>query len=135
MTETELKKMSRGELLQMLILQSDENTALKNKVEELEQQAQKREILIGESGTIAEAALKLSGIFEAADRAVGEYQENIRRLSADSAAVAKARLDEVEKKANALLAKAEIKAAQREKEAEQALLEYKKELKRLGEIK
>ena len=133
MTETELKKMSRGELLQMLILQSDENTALKNKVEELEKQAQKREILIGESGTIAEAALKLSGIFEAADRAVGEYQENIRRLSADSAAVAKARLDEVEKKANALLAKAEIKAAQREKEAEQALLEYKKELKRLGE--
>ena len=50
MTETELKKMSRSELLQMLILQSDENTALKNRVEELEKQIEKREILIGQSG-------------------------------------------------------------------------------------
>ena len=52
MTETELKKMSRSELLQMLILQSDENTALKNRVEELEKQIEKREILIGQSGFV-----------------------------------------------------------------------------------
>ena len=115
MTETELKKMSRSELLQMLILQSDENTALKNRVEELEKQIEKREILIGQSGSIAEAALKLS---EAADRAVAEYQNGIRRLNAEQQVFLKAKREEAEKEAAAIVLKAKVQADKSRQEAE-----------------
>lgn len=118
MTETELKKMSRSELLQMLILQSDENTALKSRVEELEKQIEKREILIGQSGSIAEAALKLSGIFEAADRAVAEYQNGIRRLNAEQQVFLKAKREEAEKEAAAIVLKAKVQADKSRQEAE-----------------
>lgn len=48
--------------------------------ETLEQERSSRRIELDEAGTIAEAALKLSGIFEAAQDAADRYMENIRLL-------------------------------------------------------
>jgi hypothetical protein len=41
-------------------------------------QLNKREIAIESAGSIAEAALKLNGVFEAAQKAADQYLENVR---------------------------------------------------------
>lgn len=78
MTEKELHKLKRGELLEMMLAQSREIDALRARVSELEERLADREIRIRESGSIAEAALKLNGIFEAAQAAADQYMENVR---------------------------------------------------------
>ena len=78
MTEKELHKLKRGELLEMMLAQSREIDTLRAKVRELEVKLADREIRIQESGSIAEAALKINGIFEAAQAAADQYIENVR---------------------------------------------------------
>lgn len=80
MTEKELHKLKRAELLEMMLAQSREIEALRARIETLEIKLADREIRIRESGSIAEAALKLNGIFEAAQAAADQYLENVRRL-------------------------------------------------------
>ena len=80
MTEKELRRLSRAELLEMLLAQTEENRQLKRELKEARDALSNRQIAIEESGTMAEAALKLNGVFEAADRAVQQYLENIERV-------------------------------------------------------
>lgn len=79
MTEKELRRLSRAELLEMLLAQTEENRQLKKELQEAEEALEDRRIAIEESGTMAEAALRLNGVFEAADRAVQQYLENKER--------------------------------------------------------
>ena len=81
MTDKELRKLKRTDLLEFLIEQSKEVESLKKRIEELEAELADRRLLIYKSGSIAEAALKLNGVFEAAEAAAQEYLENIRRIS------------------------------------------------------
>lgn len=83
MTDKELKRLNRAELLEMLIEQIKENEDLRSQLEEANEKLSRRRIAVESSGSIAEAALKLNGVFEAAERAAEQYLENIRR-SADS---------------------------------------------------
>ena len=77
MTDRELRKLSRKDLLEMLLIQSRELTRVKQELEEANAQLQQRRIAISQSGSIAEAALKLNGIFEAAQAAADQYLENM----------------------------------------------------------
>ena len=81
MTERQLRKASRLDLLKLLLEQRKENEALAQQISDLEKRLQRRQIDIDQSGTLAEAALKLRGIFEAAETACQYYTENIRALS------------------------------------------------------
>ena len=63
------KRLSRAELLEMLIEQSKEVESLKKKVDELQKQLDDRTIQLQQTGSIAEAALALNDIFKAADQA------------------------------------------------------------------
>lgn len=88
MKEKPIKKMNREELLELLIQYSEEKEALEVRVMQLEEklaETQKklddRTIAITEAGSIAEASLKLNGIFEAAQRAADQYLENIQQMS------------------------------------------------------
>ena len=81
MTDKELRKLKRTDLLELLIEQSKEVESLKQRIGELEAELADRRLLIYKSGSIAEAALKLNGVFEAAEAAAQEYLENIRRIS------------------------------------------------------
>lgn len=78
MTDKELKRLRRGELLELLVEQGRQVEQLKRELEEARQALASREIAIREAGTLAEAALKLNGVFEAADAAVKQYMENLK---------------------------------------------------------
>ena len=81
MTDTELRKLGRRELLQLLLEQGRELEALKALLEGTQAQLRSREIYIDKAGSIAEAAMGLNGVFEAAQNAAQQYLENIRRQS------------------------------------------------------
>lgn len=84
MTDKELRRLSRGELLEMLLAQIEKNEQLEQRLKEAENALADRRIVIEQAGTLAEAALKLNGVFEAADRAARQYLENIRGMEPES---------------------------------------------------
>ena len=81
MTNRELRRLSRRELLTILIEQLEENEKLRSSLEKAEMELQNRQIILEQAGTMAEAALQLSGVFEAADRAAKQYLENVRWMA------------------------------------------------------
>ena len=81
MTERQLRKASRLDLLKLLLEQRKENETLRQQISQMGEHLQQRQIAIDQSGTLAEAALKLSGIFDAAETACQYYTDNIRALS------------------------------------------------------
>lgn len=81
MTEKEMRKLSRGDLLEMLIAQSQELQTCKEKLAAAETALLNRQIQIDNAGSIAEASLALNGVFNAAELACQQYMENIRLLS------------------------------------------------------
>ncbi len=83
MTEKEMKRLKRAELLEMLVEQMKENERLKEQLREKEEELQNRKIKIDQAGSIAEAALALNGVFEAAQAAAQQYLESIQQESGD----------------------------------------------------
>ena len=113
MTDKELRKLNRRELLQLMLDQGKETLELRQSLEEtcaeletlqsnyerlkkrldqkdiqirqltetLEAERTKREIELEEAGSIAEAALRLNGVFEAAQAAAEQYLYNVRLAS------------------------------------------------------
>lgn len=82
MTDKELHRLSRKELLEMLLAQTQENEKLKEELRRAERQLSDRRLLQENAGSMAEAAMRLNAVFEAADRAAQQYLENVR-LSAE----------------------------------------------------
>ena len=83
MQDNDLKRLNRAQLLQMLLEQSVELEQTKRQLQLAQAQLHQRQIDIDRAGSIAEAALALSGVFEAAQDAVDQYLENLRRMPAD----------------------------------------------------
>lgn len=84
MTDKELRRLSRAELLEMLLVEIEKNQELKKQLQEAREALADRRIGIEQAGTMAEAALRLNGVFEAADRAAAQYLENIRQMEQKS---------------------------------------------------
>ncbi|MBR2811224.1 MAG: hypothetical protein IKD69_07575 [Solobacterium sp.] len=81
MQDRDLQKLKRADLLEMLVELSKENDALKRELEEAQRKLEDRNIILREAGNIAEASLRLNGVFDAAQKAAEQYLENVRRLS------------------------------------------------------
>ena len=81
MTDRELRKLSRAELLELLLEESRENERLRAQLQEMNEKLADRAIRIERAGSIAEAALQLNGVFQAAEEAAAQYLENVRRLA------------------------------------------------------
>lgn len=81
MTDKELRKLSRAELLEMLLIQSKEVERLRSELDETNRKLNDKKILLENSGSIAEAALKLNKVFEVAQTAADQYLENIKQLN------------------------------------------------------
>ena len=81
MTDKELRKLSRSELLELLIDQMKENERLRLKLKKAYRQLHDRKIVMEQAGSIAEAALQLNGVFEAAQAAAEQYLESLEYLS------------------------------------------------------
>ena len=97
MTDKELRRLSRSELLEMLIAQTEENDRLKIRLEQAEAQLRDRRIAIDKAGSLAEAALSLNGVFQAAEAAAQQYLENIQRISGQQDTICRSMKEKTEK--------------------------------------
>lgn len=80
----DLRKLNRVQLLRLLRDATEENerlstelAATKERLEEAEQRLEDRRIAIADSESLAEASLRLSGIFAAAQHAIDLYGYNV----------------------------------------------------------
>lgn len=116
MTDRELKKLSRTDLLELLISESRENEQLRARLDQAEQQLQSRAIAVEKAGSLAEASIQLSGVFQAAQDSAAMYLENIQALSSHQEEICAQLEDESRREAECRLAEADRKC--REMEAE-----------------
>ncbi len=80
MTDKELKRLSRTELLELLLQQTRERERLEKELEETRQMLDDRQLRLEKAGDIAHAALEINGVMEAAQAAARQYLENVERL-------------------------------------------------------
>lgn len=80
MTRRELQKLSRADLLELLVAQVKENDRLREQLAAAQEELADRQIRIDRAGSIAEAALQLNRVFEAAQLAADQYLENVHGL-------------------------------------------------------
>ena len=73
-----LRTFSKLQLLELLAQQERELQILRKELEEKNAELEDRRIAMQECGSIAEAALKLNGIFEAAQQAADQYLESLK---------------------------------------------------------
>ena len=99
MTEKELRKLNRYQLLELLMIQTQRAEELQTKLDELEAKVSDREIRLSTIGSIAEASLQLGGVFEASQRAADLYLEAAQKQADEIVASARRRADFIVKKA------------------------------------
>lgn len=74
----EMKKLSRADLLDIIYAMKKNEDVLRSNLKEAREELNKRAIMIEKSGSIAEAALSLSGVFQAAQQAADTYIQSVR---------------------------------------------------------
>lgn len=119
MTSKELKRMSRGELLQMLLSQVEENERLQKQLEDIRTQLKDRRIVCENAGSIAEAALKINGVFEAAQQAAQQYLDNVQLLKDEQDQLCRKLEEEAREKADRILIDADEYKTNTVKEADE----------------
>lgn len=125
MTDKELRRLSRGDLLQLLLDQSRRLSELEAKYETAHKALLDKKIKLEKAGSIAEAALALNGVFEAAEAACRQYTENVavfeeRQAQIETASAEKvdAMIKDAERRAELIVNEAETKRDAILKEAE-----------------
>lgn len=84
MTEQELRKMGRSDLVELLLILSRENVQLREELEAAKIKLAERSVRMEKVGSMAEASLALNGVFEAAQAAAEQYLEQIRQMEQES---------------------------------------------------
>ena len=105
----ESMNLSKNEMMLVMHDQEQEIETLKSQVAELQAKLDGYEIKVSESGNLAEAAAKVSGLFEAAQRTVDTYLENMKRRDER----AEAAFSDVQKQAEQIISEAEDVASKR----------------------
>lgn len=85
MTEKELKRLNRTELLELLLIQTRETERLQRKLDAMENRLADRDLMLQKAGDIAHAALEINGVMEAAQAAAQQYLDNIMRMEQETA--------------------------------------------------
>lgn len=77
--DKELRKLKRKELLEIMLSQAKLIEELENELAKTKEDLNNKNIMIKEAGSIAEASMKLSGIFEKAQEVADQYLNSIRK--------------------------------------------------------
>ena len=83
-TDKELKKLSRADLLELLLVQTRETESVKRQLLEAEKALEERQLRLTTVGSLAEAVLEVNGVMAAAQEAANQYLENIAAMEAEA---------------------------------------------------
>ena len=124
MDNRELRKLGRKDLLEIILEQTKRIEKLELDYEKVKKELNEKKILIQNAGSIAEASLALSSIFESADEAAKTFINNVEEFAKQEEKNIRKELKELKKK----------KIAEIEKECEKRLLNAEKEIKKLQKL-
>ncbi len=105
----ESMNLSKNEMMMVMHDQEQEIEKLKAEVAELQEKLDGYEIKVSETGNLAEAAAKITGLFETAQLTADTYVENMRKRDTRSEEI----LADVEKQAEQIISEAEEVARKR----------------------
>lgn len=114
MPNSDLKRLNRAELVEIILQLTKQNEEKQAQLDELNAQLADRTLRIANAGSIAEAALAVNGVFEAAQAAADQYLASVQNVRAETDADQKAQ--EAEERA----AEAERRAAEAERHVQEA---------------
>lgn len=101
MTEKELKKLNRYQLLEIIVMQKEEIEKLTAEVKRTNDLLKNQQIKLARAGNIAQASLMLSGVFEAAQEAADIYLDSVKEYTDKGDAIIAAAKVEARKILNA----------------------------------
>ena len=84
MNEKDFRKLKRVELYEIMLAQAEEIDDLRAQLATAKKELENKRIDIQRSGSIAEASLKLTKIFEEAQKAADLYLSNIKKETGDA---------------------------------------------------
>ena len=99
MTDKDLRHLSRAELLDILYEQQKRYEESLSENQALRQQLEERTLRIASAGSIAEAAMQINGVFEAAQAAADQYLASVKAATAEAVQ----KTDEAQRQREAIL--------------------------------
>lgn len=106
MTDKELKRMNRNDLVEIIYQYQNRELEQSETIEKLTAQLSDRRTHIENAGSIAEAALSVNHVFEAAQAAADQFLEEIRAANADKEAQGRQIVAQAQAEADAIREKA-----------------------------
>lgn len=86
MTDKEFKRLKRADLIEIIYRLQEDEEIYRRRIAELETQLAEKRTKLQKAGSIAEAAISLSNVFDAAQDAADRYLKEIRQLRVEAAA-------------------------------------------------
>ncbi len=84
MTDKQLRRLSRADLVEIICQMKQTEQELREQLEQANAALESREIKIHEAGSIAEAAVSINGVLEAAQAAADDYLAQIHAANANT---------------------------------------------------
>ncbi|MDR1630196.1 MAG: hypothetical protein LBS36_08310 [Oscillospiraceae bacterium] len=123
MTDKKIKRLSREELLELLITSERENETLRQQLTEQEEKLRRRQLMLKNAGSIAEACLQVNHVMEVTQAAADQYLDSVKSVTSSQSVAAEQLLQEAQLKADSLLNETLCKCAEMESCAEQKVEE------------
>ncbi len=124
MTDKELRKLSRFELVDIIYELQKQEIENKKLLEELREKLDEKELKLSNSGSIAQAALEVNNVFETAQNAADQYLLSVKAQNKEAEDAKKA-VEEAKLEAEKIVAEAE---AERDRILQNAQEEFEKRL-------
>lgn len=114
MTDQELRRLSRADLIDIIYTLQQQKEQAEQQLAQAQAQAQlqDRQLRLANAGSIAEAALSLNGVFDAAQAAADQYLQAVRTSAAETQAQKEQILADAERQAKEIVDTAERQAAE-----------------------
>lgn len=109
MKDKQLKKLSRQELLELLLEQTRTVEKLEAELAEKNAALENKRIITESSGSLAEAVIGLNGVMEAAQKAAEQYLENMELMKKETEDECKELLEKARAEAERIVSEAENK--------------------------
>lgn len=110
MTDKELRRLTKGDLIEIIYKMKKTEEELRVKLEASDARLRERNLKIEKAGSIAEAAISVNGVFEAAQKAADDYLQQVYATNA-----------EIETRCARMLAETEAECRKREQETEEII--------------
>lgn len=114
MTDKEFKRLKRADLIEIIYRLQENEEKYREAIMRMGKQLGEKQTKIENAGSIAEAAISLSNVFEAAQDAADRYLKDIHRMHEEAART----LETAKKEAEQILSAARAEAAKIESRGE-----------------